>query len=173
MAGKPARAEQLFGEMQQKSNHFSTHVEPTAVTYKHLMAAHSPGADHVVGDPAWETDVVGEHIVGDATDASAHVGGAAGGGNPARVLGLFAEMRSRGLVPTAAHWHLALRACCVHAELPLALGRIERLYEEMRGAGARLDTRTLLAMLEVGPAHEMITAQLHANWRLLAADHIL
>ena len=41
VAGEPVRADQIYAEMQQKSNHFSTFIPPSEYTYKHLMSAHA------------------------------------------------------------------------------------------------------------------------------------
>ena len=40
-------AEELFAEMQQRSNHFTDFIAPTHVTYQHLMQVHLTASDHV------------------------------------------------------------------------------------------------------------------------------
>ena len=69
-----------------------------------------------------------------------------GAGHAARVLELLGEMQARSLPVGSVHYNLALRACAIHAQLPRTVNRIEEIYAELRAAGLRLDTRTLLAL---------------------------
>jgi pentatricopeptide repeat protein len=113
VAGDAPRAEKIFVEMQQRTNHFSTFTPPSPHAYAHLMAV--------------------QRRAGDAS----------------RVLFLYDELRARKLRPALVHYSLAIRACAQDAAAPGQLDLAMRIYEDMRQAGLRLDSRGLLALTRI------------------------
>jgi pentatricopeptide repeat protein len=143
--GDVARAEGAFGEL------CAAGITPDAISYTCLIKACA-----AAGEPARAERILREmqqksNHVSTFTPPTVHtyfhlMAAYAKGGAPLRVLELLQEMEGRGLAPTNRHYALALQTAAQFDTPPLGIARVETLYSEMREAGCRLDTRTLLVL---------------------------
>ena len=93
--GMVALAEEIFSAMQQRTNHFSTYVEPSELTYRRLMQVHL------------------------------YAGAGATAEDTSRVWELWREMLERGIRPGVAVCRSCVRAARIGMDVDRALGYIE------------------------------------------------
>lgn len=144
-AGDVARAEGAFGEMA------AAGIKPDVISYTSLLKACAVSGDVGRAERIFvEMQQRTNHFTTYSPPSSytfAHLMSAQlRAGNSARVFALLEEMQERGLRPGHAHLSLALQACELEVADRESLSRALRLYEEMRVAGLRLDTRSLLSI---------------------------
>jgi hypothetical protein len=124
-------AEEIFSQMQQRTNHFSSYTKPTELTFQRLMQAHLRAGllqAHVSGPQA----IAGTHEslsldMGNATDGEAHKDAHGSSDvssdtvapghhshtvNTKRIFELMSDMRRQGIQPGKSVFRY-----CVHAAL--------------------------------------------------------
>ena len=150
--GDVPRAEGAFGEL------CAAGLTPDAISYTCIIKACAVAGDAARAERIYLEMQQRTNHFSTYTPPSSHtykhlMAVHAQAGAPLRTLELFNELRTRGLAPTHTHFALALTATTMDSALPDSLGRAQAIYKDMRAAGFRLDTRTLLALAVMCKAH--------------------
>lgn len=122
-AGTVTMAEDIFEAMQQRTNHFSSYIEPTELTFQRLMQVHlratNAGSNIVnINNSNNNVGLGGIHSLKDNTGISNNVGGR--NVNTGRILALMNDLVKRGLKPGLSICRTCIRAACHDGDVEMA-----------------------------------------------------
>lgn len=129
--GTVALAEEIFATMQQRTNHFSSYVEPSLLTFERLIQTHMRAKVAASSlSPSQQKDSIPTYSSkSEVTDFSTRqsITGANHGVDTRRVWELFQDMKSRGIRPNLAIYRYVVKAVLLEENVSRAMSLVDEI----------------------------------------------
>ena len=131
-------AEEIFEAMQQRTNHFSSYIDPTVLTFQRLMQTYV----RVMYVPPTDQPTVGIN--------SSHASSLPLNRFTSRIWALYDDMRRRGIVPNVSIYRYCIKAALVDRDVHKALAFVDTIRH---GTTVRYDFSSWLVVAKACGEH--------------------